>query len=111
MMNLRGIGLMLFVSGLAVMPFLYTMGQPFFDDLYDSMYIEIEHEGIITDKWKRIEPVFLMGGDERFYFEINNNFTVRVEADEWYNYEVGQYRNWTTTEFRRNVSAQNIVNR
>jgi len=67
----------------------------------DDMYIDVEYIGLVTDKWIRNEPAFwIIGNSENYYLEINDNHIVNVDAFEYYNTDIGSYRNWTTRELK-----------
>ena len=83
---------------------LMTFNQPIFNycnSIFDELYIDVEHEGLVTDKWIINKPVWwIIGNTDKFYLEINNDFTVKVDDFEYYNTNIGGFRNWTTTELR-----------
>lgn len=72
----------------------------FVNSVLDDFYVDVHHEGVITDKWTKEEGGFLLGSSTCYYLEINDYFTVKVDHLEYYNTDIGGYRNWTTSRLK-----------
>lgn len=77
-------------------PFLLFYVGPVVRDAIDDMYYVDYRVNIVTDKWIKNAPAFLIFGQcDKYFLEINNNYTVEVDDFEYYNTNIGDYRNET----------------
>jgi len=75
---------------------------PISNYIHTNFFIEVNHIGLVTNKWTEIQPAALCFGSKTIYkIQVNGNFTVEVSDDDYYNYIVGSSTySWTTTEIK-----------
>jgi hypothetical protein len=79
---------------------LITLTKPI-TNYIDTLYIDVNHIGIVTDKWIKHDTSFWIFGNKDYYvLEINNDHTEEVSDNVYYNTDIGDYRNWTTKELK-----------